>query len=267
MVTANKIITLTTDFGITDAYVGEMKGSMLKQAQDLIIIDLTHYIKPHDINKAATTIFSSYSHFPSGTTHLIVVDPGVGSDRSLLVIKADNHYFLAPDNGILTLFFQDHQVQDIHRIETKNLSLKNISSTFHGRDILAPVAAKIASGFDFSKLGPKIPMSSCVHLPRNNIKMSPHNIEGNVTHIDHFGNIQTDIPVSLFDNSKQDRFKNMKLNNCTINNWCTIYSQVQPGSLLALVDSAGYVEIAINQGNAAEYASCKLNDKVCIFLN
>ena len=149
------IFTLTTDFGLLDPYAGQLKGALLKGFPSATIIDLTHAIPAWDVVTAAVTIRTSYAFFPAGTIHLIVVDPGVGSQRSILVAAGDNHYFIAPDNGILSLLVLDHKIETIHRVEHPDFFGAAVSPTFHGRDIIAPVAAALAQGTGLAHLDRK----------------------------------------------------------------------------------------------------------------
>ena len=140
------IITLTTDFGLQDPYVGQVKGAILKNNISVRIIDLCHFIPAHDILTAAVAIRTSYSYFPNGSIHLVIVDPGVGSQRRILAAATEHHLFIAPDNGTLSLLFKDNRIQTVHRVENASLFPSEISATFHARDIMAPVAARLGLG-------------------------------------------------------------------------------------------------------------------------
>lgn len=265
---ANNIITLTTDFGITDIYVGQMKGAILKQNGDARLIDLTHAVPPQNIQKAASIIFSSYQYFPKGTTHLIVIDPGVGANRSLLAAQADDHFFITPDNGTLSFFIQNNLVQKIYRIENTNFITWKISNTFHGRDILAPIAAIVAAGTPLDIFGPKIDNNNCLSIPADYCPtVTEATIIGHVDHIDHFGNIRTNISISNFKTPINDSILSIELNKHRISMVCSTYAQADSGKLLALIDSAGYLEIAINRGNAAEFTQCRINDPIIVYLS
>ena len=150
------IITLLTDFGVEDAYVGMMKGVVLSINPSAVIIDITHHIEPQNLIQPAYIINSYYRYFPENTVHIIVIDPGVGSDRSIIAVKMMEHVFLAPNNGVLTLLMDEGKVDALVRVENQRFFLKSVSRTFHGRDIFAPVAAYISKGIDIKKLGPSL---------------------------------------------------------------------------------------------------------------
>ena len=148
------IFTLTTDFGLQDPYAGQLKGALLKGCPSATIVDLTHAIPAWDVVTAAVTIRTSYTFFPPATIHLIVVDPGVGSQRAILAAAGDGHFFIAPDNGILSLLVADHKIESIHRVEQPAFFPATVSPTFHGRDVMAPVATALARVTRLGRFGP-----------------------------------------------------------------------------------------------------------------
>ena len=187
------IITLTTDFGLQDPYVGQLKGALLKGCPSATIIDITHAIPAWDVVAAAVTIRTSYAFFPQGSIHLIVVDPGVGSQRSILVAVGDGHLFIAPDNGILSLLVVDHKIETIYKVEHPAFFPASVSPTFHGRDIMAPVAAALARGAALHDFGAAVPLQA-IHLALvPSVVPEAGCLHGQVDRIDHFGNIQTTI--------------------------------------------------------------------------
>ena len=188
------LITLTTDFGLQDPFVGQMKGAILRRNLQAKIVDLTHAIEPHNIMAGAVTIRSSYHSFPKGTVHVVVVDPGVGSQRKIIAMMADDHIFIAPDNGALTFLMRDRKVQAVHRIENSSLFPNEISATFHGRDIMAPVAAALADGMLLKEVGPEIELSECVQLDIPTTQFDENGITGRVIYIDRFGIFTHSIP-------------------------------------------------------------------------
>lgn len=265
---STNIITLTTDFGLTDPFVGQMKGMLLSRNPEVRIIDLCHGIPAHDILTGAMTIHTSYDYFPSGSFHLVVVDPGVGSQRKILVVAADNHIFIAPDNGLLTLILQECANPVIHRVDNPSLLPSKISGTFHGRDIMAPVAAALAGGMPLDQVGPTENISSCVHIELPEPIISKAGIEGRVTNVDHFGNIRAnitsgDLSKSLF---QIVCFNGIRIKKHQINCISNTYSDVPPGSLVALFDSSGYLEISVNQGDAARKTGCRIGDPVYVLM-
>jgi S-adenosylmethionine hydrolase len=155
------VITLTTDFGYQDEYVGVMKGTILSLNKQIPIVDLVHNVPPQDIGRAARVISTNYKYFPRRTVHLGIVDPGVGSQRRILAIQVDNHIFVGPDNGIFTPLLLQRDDPQVYVVENKKLSRNYISNTFHGRDIMAPVAAWLASGLLITQVGEQIPLTSC----------------------------------------------------------------------------------------------------------
>ncbi len=229
------LITLTTDFGLKDPFVGQMKGAILKHNFDARIIDITHAVPAHDILTAAVIIRTSYNYFPKGSTHVVVVDPGVGSQRQILAAVADGHMFIVPDNGTLTILAKDSIIEHVHRVENKTLFPRKISSTFHGRDIMAPVAAALAKGMPINELGPPTDMGQCVLLNIGNPQISAK--------------------------------ANIEIGDQRIITIDATYSQQETGKLLALIDSAGYLEIAVNKSSAAQLTCCELGDPVIVHMS
>lgn len=260
------IITLTTDFGLQDPYVGQMKGAILKRNITARIIDLTHAIPTHDILSAAVAIRTSYRYFPNGTIHLIVVDPGVGSQRSILAATGEKQLFIAPDNGLLTLLALDNKIEAVHRVENTSLFPSEVSGTFHGRDIMAPVAAALAGGLPLEKVGPETTFVQCVQLEIAEPKIDEHSITGQVIHIDHFGNIRTTITSRHLSQFQPSSFAGIEIGETKIASISSTYSEKQAGEPVALIDSSGYLEIAVNKGRAVEITGCKAGDPVTVLL-
>lgn len=260
------IITLTTDFGLEDPYVGQVKGAILKYNISVRIIDICHSIPAHDILTAAVTIRTSYNYFPKGSIHLVIVDPGVGSQRRVLAATAGKHLFITPDNGVLSLLFKDNMIQTIHRVENASLFPSEISSTFHGRDIMAPVAAAVAGGMSLDKVGPATTINSCTHLKLPEPITSGTGIEGQVLHVDRFGNIRTNITTADLSQFQPASFSGIKIKGHTINNISNTYSDSPSGSLVAVIDSAGYLEIAVNRGSAVRLTECYIGDPLVVLM-
>ena len=264
------IITLTTDFGLEDPYVGQLKGAILKYNISARIIDICHSIPAHDILTAAVTIRTSYTYFPKGTIHLVIVDPGVGSQRRILAATAGKHLFIAPDNGALSLLFKDNMIQTVHRVENASLFPSEISSTFHGRDIMAPIAAAVAGGMALDKVGPAAEISSCAHLNLPEPNISGSRIDGQVLHVDRFGNIRTNITTTDLTSDQSNfqpaSFSGIRIKGHTINNISNTYSDSPSGSLVAVIDSAGYLEIAVNRGSAARLTECCIGDPLVVLM-
>jgi len=239
-----------------------MKGAILRRNLHARIVDLTHAIEPHNILAGAVTIRASYHSFPKGTVHLVVVDPGVGSQRKIIALRADDHIFIAPDNGALTFLLRDRQVQAVHRVENQSLFPDEISATFHGRDIMAPVAAALAQGMPLSQVGPKTSVEKCAQLDIPATEFDEHGITGRVIYIDRFGNIRTTITSFTLAQYQPSSFAGIFIGQNRINAISTTYSDVAPGELVALIDSAGNLEIAVNRGNAAQITGCRIGDPV-----
>ncbi len=260
------IITLTTDFGLQDPYVGQMKGAILKRNITARIIDLTHALAPHDILGGAITIRSSYRYFPTGTIHLVIVDPGVGSQRAILAAAGEGHLFIAPDNGLLTLLAMDQRLEAIHRVENSSLFPAEISGTFHGRDIMAPVAAALAGGLPLEKVGPATAFDDCVRLDIPEPGRTASGINGQVLHMDRFGNIRTTITTSHLSSFQPSAFRGIRIGEHVIDAISSTYKDVEEGGLVALIDSSGYLEIAVNRGHAASRLGCQPGDPVVVMI-
>lgn len=230
------IVTLLTDFGPVDPYVGVMKGALLRAAAKVQIVDVGHAVPPHDIDAGAFHCMALIGRFPTGTVHVAVVDPGVGTDRRLLAVAAHDCYWLAPDNGLLAAVLAGDAATDVRAIDAGHLGLAPESRTFDGRDLLAPVAAWLATGrYGFSALGPRVPdplpgRDPCAGAPR-------------VVHVDHFGNLVT--------NLRGGEGAALRIAGRTIP-LCATYGDVGRGELLAYVGSFGLVEVARNGGSAAQ---------------
>lgn len=257
------IITLTTDFGIRDTYVGIMKGVILGINPDVQIVDLTHAIPPQDIHDAAFTIHAAHRYFPKGTIHTIVVDPGVGTDRQAIICEIDGTFFVCPNNGVLSYLLQntDNTVElamNAVTIQNSDYFLPEVSNTFHGRDIFAPVAAHLSLGVPLTNIGP--PMPSLVEFPILTPQVSGNTITGHIVKTDRFGNGITNIPENAIANdaiSYEVRVGNTRLKQIN-----RAYAESEVGEPLALIGSSGLLEIAINGGNAEISLGLKWGDTV-----
>ncbi len=262
----SRAITLTTDFGLTDEYVGVMKGVILGRAPRAMVVDLTHGIGHQNIRQAAYIVHAAYRHFPVGTVHVVVVDPGVGSTRRIVLLATEKHLFLAPDNGVLTLLLEDKTAK-AYEVGCAHLYKQPLSTTFHGRDIFAPVAAALANGMQPEETGNMLPISelTALRLPQVAIDSGRQTIQGSVVVIDHFGNLMTNIHrdafTRLFAATETVR---ISIKHQAIHGLATSYSATPAGALLALFGSRGYLEIAINGGNAAEQLDFSMGDIVWI---
>ena len=259
------IITLTTDFGLEDEYVGVLKGVLTGLAPQARLIDLCHTILAQDVRQAAFILQAAAPYFPKDTIHLAIVDPGVGTNRRLLAIRAMGQFFLGPDNGILTPFLQNPLFEEAICIDCPERYLAPLSATFHGRDILAPIAAALANGSSLSRLGTRTFKENLTKLasPALQIDRIHGNIAGSVIHIDHFGNLTTNIhqrdlaeltadPASIQIFHKQQQVTGL----------ANAYASRPNGQVLALIGSRGYLELAATNGNAARILNAEMDDPV-----
>ncbi len=257
-------ITLTTDFGYQDEYVGVMKGVILSLNKKIPIVDLTHNIPPQDIGAAARVIIDNYSYFPVGTVHLAIVDPGVGSNRRILAIKGDGHIFVGPDNGIFTPLLVNRECLDIYSVENRKLFRASVSKTFHGRDIMAPVAAWLASGLCIAQVGKRVPLDSCTTIGIREPVFQSNGIAGEVLSIDGFGNIRTNITKRhLEELSFVDQpFLITKSYALTISDGS--YSDIDGHLPAAVINSSDELEICIKDGNAARMLKIEEGERVFV---
>ena len=250
------VITLLTDFGIEDEYVGVMKGVVFSICRHALVVDISHSIPPQNIFAAAAMIEASCRFFPEGTIHVLVVDPGVGTERRLIALQADGHTFLAPDNGVLTPFLETEGIVAVREIAQPSWVLPEVGATFHGRDIFAPVAAHLAAGEPFMKIGPAVDPTSCIRLAHHRASLSEDGtVIGKVVHVDRFGNLVTNISRKDLDRLRE-RTGGMTLavrvGEIEISGIRRTYGEVQRGTVLALIGSRERLEIAVNCGNASQ---------------
>ena len=246
---ALKLITLTTDFGLADGYVASMKGVILSISPSSRIVDISHDIEPQNIQQGAIVLGTAVDYFPPGTIHVAVVDPGVGTDRALLAVEAGGHIFITPDNGLLGIIFEKYPLPEVYKIANKDYFLPRVSRTFHGRDILAPVAAHIAEGISLKKIGPQIDEYDRGGFPHPVAKVD--SLSGQIVYRDRFGNLMTNISETDLQAFAPESLE-IRAGYTTINKLSSAYSDVEKGELLCLIGSAGYLEIALREGSAAD---------------
>ncbi len=245
------VITLTTDFGTQDHYVGVMKGAILRISPDVSLVDITHEIAPGDVEHGAFILREAWPFFPPGTIHLAVVDPGVGSDRRLLVGKYAGCWVVAPDNGLLTFIHRDLAAQGLFCISNPEILPDEVSATFHGRDVMAPVAAHLANGVAPRQFGPEL--ESPVLLPVAEVEVIEGRVGGRILRVDRFGTMVTNIEKRhLRASCGPGRFAEVFVNGTSIGPVRTTFSDVPMGQPLAFLGSGGYLEIAINRGRAID---------------
>ena len=254
------MITLTSDFGLKDPYLAEMKGVILTINPKATIIDVTHDIEKFNIGMAAFTLASVASYFPKGTVHLAVVDPGVGSERRAILVQTRCGFFVGPDNGILILAAQSQGIEHTYEISNPHLMLPKTSNTFHGRDIFAPAAAYLDKGTKPQEFGFEIKNPVFPRFPA--VERSKNVLTGEVLYIDGFGNIITNFQEKNMPNSK---IFNVKLTEVPLRlKFGEAYAEAETKEPIVLVGSSGFVEIAINQGDAASKFNVKVGDKITV---
>ena len=243
-----RIITLTTDFGTQDYYVGAMKGVVLAIDPRVHLVDLTHELPAQDVLAAAFVLRHAARPFPSDTIHLAVVDPGVGSARRPLVVFDQRHYWVGPDNGLFSFALEASHCE-VYVIENAALTGGQVSRTFHGRDIFAPVAAHLAAGVPLDEVGPAV--EDPVRLEDVRPKCGEDGVEGRVIHVDRFGNLITNIAAEMVEHRGGEIGVQLGA-DVVIEKVSQTYADVKWGAVLALVGSAGLLEISVNGGSAAE---------------
>ena len=304
----NPIITLTTDFGVADGYVGTMKGVILGIVPDARLVDISHEITPQNVRQAAYVLYTAYPFFPLYTVHLVVVDPGVGGTRRPIALRTPVGYFVGPDNGILSYVMAREPVEALVELADPRYRLPHVSHTFHGRDVFAPAAAHLAAGVPITALGP--PVADPVTFPPPRLEVGPDGITGEVLHADRFGNVITSI--GRLEWSEEELLLGPAFRNAGNREqeagsrvqdagggkigarggkWAVrgegglrfrateavvvvagqeiagvrhTYAEVAPGETLALVGSAGHLEIAVREGSAAHALGLRVGDVVVL---
>ena len=259
------IITLLTDFGVRDYFVGVMKGVILSRFSEANLVDITHDILPHDIHGAAFTLRAAYRYFPAGTVHLVVVDPGVGSDRRAVIVESREHLFVGPDNGLFSLVLSEDQDASVRQVTNSTYFLPNVSATFHGRDIFSPVAAALARGLAPAVLGPALQDPVRIELSRNDVTAEGL-LRGSVIHIDHFGNCVTSFRS---DEMKIDFAAHafcFRVKDVVIRKLCRYYQEANAntGQPFMIAGSAGYLEISIARSSAARELNITVGESVLL---
>jgi S-adenosylmethionine hydrolase len=261
------IITLTTDFGLNDHYVGTIKGVILNIVPDVQIVDICHSVQAFDVLDGALTLAQSYSYFPSGTVHLVVVDPGVGTARRPILVTSDRHHFVAPDNGVLSMVYAREERLHVRHVTAEHYSLQPVSNTFHARDVFSPVAAWLAKGVDPEKFGDEISDFVRFNAPKPKA-MDANTLRGVVLKIDRFGNLITNITPqdapALFA-SAPPQFK-IRVGKHEITEIHSNYSEGAPGEVFGILGSMGYLEIAADRGSAAKIIGSGKGSEVLLSL-
>ncbi len=256
------MITLTSDFGLKDPYVAEMKGVILTINPNATIVDLTHEVEKFNVRMGAFMLASAIPYFPDGTVHVAVVDPGVGTQRRSILIQTAKAFFIGPDNGVLMLAAQNQGIKHVYQITNHKLMLPKISSTFNGRDVFAPAAAYLTKEVAPTEFGAEI--KNPVKTDFAQAKRGMRGLSGEVLHIDGFGNIITNIAEKdIIQN--QGKSINVELAGVSLKlNFCKTYAEAKTKEPIAFIGSNGFMEIALNQGNASEKFRVKSGDKVAV---
>ena len=262
------IITLLTDFGTEDVYVGVMKGVILSINPSASIIDVCHSVDPQNLIEAAYLIKSFYRYFPKGTIHIVVVDPGVGGTRAIVAVELEGHIFLAPDNGVLTLLADEIAIDAIVRVENPHYFLSTVSHTFHGRDIFAPVASYLSKGVHIDQLGPSLNPQDLIRLSISKPYVSQGDeLIGEIISIDRFGNCISNIDenrLKEFIQTGPEKILEIKVDKTVIKSLSQSYLDAAPGDPVAVIGSFGFLEIAVNCGDASRRLNVSRNDTVTV---
>ncbi len=257
------IITLTTDFGTSDHYAGTMKGVILGIAPGAQIVDISHEVQAFEVTDGAFTIAQAYPYFPKKTIHVVVVDPGVGSTRRPLLAEMAGQYFIAPDNGVLSMIFARERAKVRHATDKKYF-LDPLSRTFHGRDVFAPVAAHLASGVLPAKFGPRIDDHLRLNFEQPT-RTGKRAWTGAILKVDRFGNLITNLHVAQFPGIKTHAF-GLNVGLQTVSRLALTFTECAPGELFVVVGSSGYFEVATNQGSAAKALGCAAGSPIELVL-
>lgn len=261
------IITLTTDFGSNDHFVGAMKGVILEIVPEAQIVDICHSVQAFDVLDGALTISQAYSYFPNRTVHIVVVDPGVGTARRPIIASSDKYHFVAPDNGVLSLVYAKETRMHVRHITSEHYFLQPVSNTFHARDIFSPVAAYLAKEVDTMKFGDEVEDYVRFNAPKPKA-VDATKIRGVVLKVDRFGNLITnftpqDVPAIFGEGAK--RFK-IVVGSREITEMRNAYAEGTPGEVFCVLGSMGFLEIAANRGAAAQLTGAGKGAEVSVVL-
>lgn len=252
-----RCVSLTTDFGQVDWFVGVMKGVILERVPEAQIVDLNHGVPSGDIVAGAFSLLNGYRYFPKQTVHVAVVDPGVGSNRPAIAVDTRDYFFVGPDNGVLSWALRQEEVRAVHRVDNENYFRQPVSRTFHGRDVFAPVAAELSAGVSIAHLGSEY--GDWKRLAWSDVSQESDEVHGEIVYIDRFGNCITNIPEAMAMTGAQIKIPGeltIELMEC--------YADADKHQALAVAGSSGFVELAINCGNAQEQLNLETGAKVVL---
>lgn len=251
------IITLTTDFGTKDGYVGAVKGVIKRINPEAEVVDVTHEVEPFDLLEAAFALMNSYVYFPKGSIHLVVVDPGVGSQRQPLLIESEDFFFVGPDNGLFSLVYDNERIKEIIILSNRKYFLAELSSTFHARDIFAPVAAYLSLRVDANEFGSSA--KECIKFTIPQPKQTRQGLVGEIIHVDKFGNLVTNVGAELLRNK---RVAGITMGRRQIKRVAQSYFDIPREKVGAVVGSSGFLEIAANQQSAQQITKSKIGASI-----
>jgi S-adenosylmethionine hydrolase len=261
-----RIVTLTTDFGLEDGYVAQMKGAALSICPELQFVDITHHVPAHDVLAGALHLKSAYAAFPPRTVHVAVVDPGVGTARRGVVVRTTRYVFVAPDNGILSLALEDEPPGAAHLLEARHFQRPTVSATFEGRDVFAPAAAWVARGIPIERFGPEACDLARLELPAFRAEAGqPVSVRALL--VDRFGNVTLNVPRRGIgrgdDRAALPRIR-VQAREATIDDLRRTYGDAEPGKPFLLFNSADFLEIAVREGRACDRLGLKAGDEVVV---
>lgn len=256
---ATRIITLMTDFGLEDGYVASMKGVILGIFPAAVLVDVSHLVPPQDVCAGAFLLAAVYRHFPVGTVHLAVVDPGVGTSRRGLVVKSADYCFVGPDNGLFSWVLREESGWQVYSLDNPRYQRAEVSSTFHGRDIFAPAAAHLLAGVPAKAFG-----APCTPIAADwgRVVHGVNRLSGVVIHIDHFGNIITNLRDRDVRRMSAGLGLLLTIGPHSVTRFINTYAEAGPGEPAALIGSSGFLEIAVNRGNAADLLQVNRGESV-----
>lgn len=241
-----RFVTLLTDFGTQDGYVGEVKGAILTRSPDASLVDVSHDIPAGDVEGGAWALGRYWDRFPEGTVHLAVVDPGVGGPRRPVAVRVSGRWFVGPDEGLLTRVLRGHTVEEARLLDPARVTGEPLSGTFHGRDLFAPAAGLLAAGARPGSLGVEVDPGSLVRFEAPDVERVGDCVRGRVVHVDRFGNLITDIPSAWLAPTAL-----IEVGGEVVSGVRVTYQAVEPGQLVAVVGSGGTLEISLRDGSAA----------------
>ena len=258
------IITLLTDFGTKDHYVASMKGAILNINPQCTLVDITHHVKPHDIEEGAFILATAYSFFPKGTIHLCVVDPGVGGPRKPLLFVTTDYFFVGPDNGIFTLALQRERVKQIVALTNQKYFLSQVSTTFHGRDIFAPVVGHLSLGVKPNTFGKEVHFWTKSTFRKGRVE--GRKLVGEILHIDAFGNLISNINEEQLSHFVKKNPFVIRAGKRILRSLKKGYWEGKKGKAMALFGSGGFLEISVREGSAQKILKLKRGDPITVVI-